>query len=264
MHIAIINDCRDDNANGRQVTRTASLTGASVSFVGVGDYGDVAASGNLIDILDAFGDMLGVILVNVAPRHHAKEWENGTPFCYFKYKNVWAASSFDGLTLSLVKKLALVDSVSLMDIPEATVAMVERGMISENERQRIIHSQFRSFDFLPRVAAFLASFGNLPARAVPISEIPDAPKAVWWKDNFGNLKTTLLPEEIGFEEGAIIKTKVGPLRCSKQLANVPKETAALTIGSSGLDGRRFLEVVVQGGRADDHFKAGVGSVIIDN
>jgi hypothetical protein len=253
MHIAIINDCRDDNAAIRQLVRAASLTGASVSFCGVGDYGDLGAAGNLIDTLDAFGEKDGAVLVNVAPRHHDKEWKNGTPFCYALYKKVRIVASYDGYTLSLLKKLKLVDSVELLDIPEATEAMVLNGALPALERERIINSQFRSFDFVPRVAAYLTAYGTLPAIRTPLSTVPDAPRAVWWVDNFGNAKTTLLPEDIGFSDGGEYITRFGTLPCIANLARVPKGTVALTIGSSGYGTQRFLEVAVSGGRADERF-----------
>lgn len=264
MHITIINDCHDDNAAGRQMARAASLMNASVSIVGVEDYGDLSAAGNLIDVLDGYGDSEGVVLVNVAPRHKgSKKWPNGTPFCYFKVKNVLVVSSFDGYTLSLVKKFGLCNSVALMDIPVATSAMVSGGAITEEERARIINSQFRSFDFVPRAAAFLYNGNTVPAETVPVNEIPDVPHAAWWVDNFGNVKTTLFKDDVGFENGKRIQTQWGELVCTTRLADVPKGEAALTVGSSGYGPDRFLEVVIQGGRADETLKAKIGDVIID-
>lgn len=254
MHITIINDCRDDNAAARQAARAASLIGGSISLVGVGDYGDLAAAGNLIDVLDAYGEEAGVVLVNVAPRHTgSKQWPNGTPFCHFQVGNVLVVSSFDGLTLSLVKKFGLAESVSLMDIPTVTEAMVAAGRLSATEREHICNSQFRSFDFVPRAAAWLREGAEVPAAQVAVRELPDAPQAVWWIDNFGNAKTTLFAEEVEFAEGKEIATPWGAVPAVARLADVPKGAPALVVGSSGYGNQRFLELVVQGGRADVHF-----------
>lgn len=264
MHITIINDCHDDNAAGRQMARAASLMNASVSMVGVGEYGDLSAAGNLIDVLDGYGEKEGVVLVNVAPRHKgSKKWPNGTPFCHFTVKNVLVVASFDGLTLSLIKKFGLSDSVSLMDIPEATSVMVGAGAITEAERERIINSQFRSFDFVPRIAAFLHQGGHVPAETIAINEILSAPLSAWWIDNFGNIKTTLLKEDVDFEDRKQVATVWGELMCTTRLADVPKGEVALTVGSSGYKNKRFLEIVVQGERASERLNVNIGDVIID-
>jgi len=116
MFITVITDCQDDNAFGRQTTRLSQYFQYPITTVGVKN--DLEAAGNLIDILDASEGSEGTVLVNVAPRHkEAKRWENGTPFGYFYYKNTLVISSIDGLTLSLVKKFSLVESINLMDIP---------------------------------------------------------------------------------------------------------------------------------------------------
>ena len=246
------------------MARAAALTGATVSFVGVGDYGDLSAAGNLIDVLDGYDGKEGAILVNVAPRHKgSKKWPNGTPFCHFKVGNVLVVSSFDGLTLSLIKKLALAESVNLMDIPTATEAMVTAGAMTQEVRERTINSQFRSLDFTPRVMAFLLSGGTVPTETIAMSDIPDVSYSIWWIDNFGNIKTTLLKNDIAFEEGKKVQTTFGEFVCITRLADVPKGEAAITIGSSGFGDKRFLEVVIQGGRADAQFGAKLGDVVID-
>ena len=136
MHITIINDCKDANAAGRQMARAAGLIEAPVSFVGVSS--DLEAAGNLIDMLDAYGDSAGILLVNVAPRNgKAKKWQNGTPFGYFWYKKILVLSSIDGLTLSLVKKLQLVDSINVLDIPMAEVTRQYLGYIEQIRNQNL-------------------------------------------------------------------------------------------------------------------------------
>ncbi len=173
MTVIIINDCKDVNAAGRQIVRAQSLLHASASFVGV--QSDLEAAGNIIDALDALDGRPGIILANVAPRNGgAKKWPNGTPFGYFWYGKTLVVASVDGYTWSLIKKLNLTQVIQVLYTKSS--------------------SQFRSFEFLPRVAARLVTRKQVPYTKLAIQNIPDAPTAVWWIDNFGNCKTTLLPD----------------------------------------------------------------------
>ena len=245
-NITIINDCKDGNAVGRQFVRASALMGGHVSFVGVAS--DLEAAGNLIDVLDAYGEESGVVLVNVAPRGgKAKRFTNGTPFCYFRYKQVLVASSFDGLTLSLVKKLGLTDSVYLLDIPTVTAQWVKEGTCTQELATHICETQFRSYEFLPRVAAYILEHGTAPAEQVSINEVQDAPQAVWWVDNFGNCKTVLLADEVPHTK--VVETAIGALPYYDHLREVSDGESALIAGSSGIGKKRFLEIVVQGGDA---------------
>ena len=262
MTITIINDCRDANAAGRQVTRAASLFDCPVSFIGVAN--DLEAAGNLIDALDAIeGKNEGIILVNVAPRHGiAKKWANGTPFGYFRHNNTLVVASIDGFTLSLVKKLQIVNAVHVLDISTVVNEMAAAGELSQGHIGYIAASQFRSFDFLPRIAAFLVKRKRLTSTELKIGEIPDAPKAVWWIDNFGNCKTTILPEEMNDAPNGKKETKFGALSYIPQLKAVADATPALIIGSSGIGEKRFLEIIVQGGNAASHFNIHSGDCVL--
>jgi hypothetical protein len=255
MFITIVTDCRDGNAKARQETRYADLfPGANVAFVGVSS--DIEAAGNLIDVLDAAGNAEGVVAVNVAPRHgRAKEkWPNGTPFGYFWHKKVLVVCTVDGETLSLVKKLGLANQVNVTDIREAMtfggydVATVEHAATS----------QFRSFDYLPRLARIVWDKKEAPGQALPFSEVPDVETGVWWIDSFGNCKTTLLPSDVGFEEGAKREIVLNGLAieatCYRQLRQVPDYHTGLIVGSSGYGDKRFLELVVQGSSAAKHYQ----------
>ncbi len=247
MHVTIINDCRDENAKGRQCARVAALFDAPVSFVGV--VNDLEAAGNLIDILDTLGDAKGVVLVNVAPRNgSSRKWGNGTPFGYFRHKNVLVLASIEGATLSLVKKLKLAEEIQVLDIPTAVAYMAKAGALSPELEEHIANTQFRSLEFLPRAAHFLATAGDLPATPAVILEFPDAPRAVWFVDNFGNAKTTLLRSDIEIENGAI-KTAFGTLPSYAQLKDVKDGELACVFGSSGIGEHRFLELMLQGGSA---------------
>ena len=247
MHTTIINDCRDTNAVGRQVTRVAVLSETTVSFIGVNS--DLEAAGNLIDAIDAFGNNQGLILVNVAPRNgKAKKWENGTPFGYFTYKNITVLSSIDGYTLSLVKKFNLAKTIRVLDTKEACEYMVSNKYLDQKEGKRITLSQFRSYDFTPRVALLLKNKLIPSAKILPIEEVADAPEAIWWVDNFGNCKTTITSTELNLED-KFLKTKFGQFPFYPRLKDVPDKKIAAIIGSSGLGEKRFIEIVVQGGRA---------------
>lgn len=259
MFVTIINDCRDQNAFGRQATRAAALFNAPVATIGV-EFDELEASGHLIDMLDASEGEEGVILVNVAPRHgRGKKWPNGTPFGYFYVGKTLIVSSIDGLTLSLVKKFGLADSLKLLDIPEVTEAMVKENVLTPHDRESIIHTQFRSYVFVPRVAHWIKKGLTVPNSPYSFTEVMDIPQVVWMIDNFGNCKTTLLPKDIDFTPGKTIETKVGTLTCYNRLKDVPNSEAGLIIGSSGYGDDRFLEVVAQGKSAANRFDLKVGS-----
>ncbi|MBD3244712.1 MAG: hypothetical protein GF335_01835 [Candidatus Moranbacteria bacterium] len=261
MIAAIINDCRDDNVKGRQIARVSSLLNCHSTLVGVKN--DLEAAGNLIDILDALEDRKGVVLVNVAPRNHqAKGWKNGTPFGYFYYKNILVVSTVDGLTLSLVKKLGLIDEIKVLDVPGVLNEMIKKGFVKKEIRQRIIKTQFRSFEFSPRVAAYLWENKELAGVKLLIQEIPQAPESVWFIDNFGNCKTTLLEDDIEKKVGDCLKTKLGEFDIYSRLKDVPNNKAAIIKGSSGIGDKRFLEIVMQGKSAAENFKIQSGDLVI--
>lgn len=230
---------------GRQTVRAAQILEWPVIPVGVDS--DLEAAGNLIDLLDASEGKRGVILVNVAPRHkEGKKWENGTPFAYFHYKETLIVASISGLTLSLIKKFKIVDHVNLMDIPTVLESLKKQGIIDQNGIDHIRHTQFRSFEFLPKIAGWIMDGLDIPSEKYMLDEVPDAPKAIWWIDNFGNCKTTLTEEDIDQNSGETIKLKLGNFKIYTRLKDVPDQEKALIIGSSGLKEKRFLEIVIQG------------------
>jgi len=264
----IINDCRDANAMGRQMTRVASLLGSQVIPVGVQD--DLEAAGCLVDALDALGGRgETLVLLNVAPRNGpAKKWPNGSPFGYFYYCHTLVISSIDGLALSLAKKMGWLTQVRLLDIPTVVEKMVAQGAIDEADAGLIENSQFRSFDILPYAASYLKNslLGLTRFGKFPLKEIPDPPKAVWYIDCFGNAKTTLLLEDVKLSDNGVIELKIGPFLYYPRLADVPDDgMAAMVTGSSGIRSKRFLEIVVrgvQGGGAAEKLGLEVGQIIL--
>jgi hypothetical protein len=245
MFVSIINDCADDNAKVRQELRAKVLFGELPSFIGLSSYSGLAAAGSLIDVLDTTGGEEGVILVNVAPRHgKAKRWKNGTPFGFFYYKKTLVCATIDNETLALVKRLGIVDKVGVFDIEEACNFQVKNNKISPELAQKIVNTQFRSFEFLPRVAKWVWDGDKIPFVEEEVIDIIEGGH-IWWVDNFGNCKTTLVREDVKNLEGKI-KLEIGEFNFYEMLRDVPNGETAVIVGSSGLDGKKFLEIVTQG------------------
>ena len=265
MFITVITDCSCSNAYGRQSTRISNLFDTTPTFVGTsGDLdapSNIEASGHIIDILDAADGGEGIILANVAPRGTKSKWPNGTPFGYFDYAGVRVFSTVDGQVLSLAKKLGLISTFYLFDIPTVMNYLADQSIVSGERAQSIIHTQFRSFNFLPRVAHWLQNGIKIPSEPYDIEKIAEIDPVIWYYDNFGNYKTTLLKEDLIIENGKV-KTKLGELNFCEKLTDVPNGEPALTIGSSGLGEQRFVEIVVQKGRATEYFKAKIGDMIL--
>lgn len=253
MFLTIITDCQDGNARARQETRYSVLfPQVNTSFIGVSS--DLEAAGNLIDVLDAAGDNEGIIAVNVAPRHKAaKKWPNGTPFGYFWYNKILVVCTIDGEVLSLLKKFGIGDHVNVTDIRTVLSFAEYPAEVVEHAAT----SQFRSFDYLPRLARIVWDKKEAPSEKLSFADVVDAPAGVWWIDSFGNCKTTLLAEDVQFEHGAereiILNGLAIKATCYRQLRDVPDYQTGLTLGSSGYKTRRFLELVVQGTSAAKHY-----------
>lgn len=252
MQISIINDCFDENARLRQISRTGSLfPNAGVECFAV--RSELEAAGFLVDALDAFEGREGIIMANVAPRSgKAKKWKNGTPFGYTRVGNTLVVSSVDGLVLSLIKKLGLIPELFVLDIEEVMSFISDAELDPENKK-RIINTQFRSFNFLPRAADWVYRGYDLPRQNLELSEIADAPQAAWLIDNFGNIKTTLIRDEFSLESGAEVELTIKGEKCTlpfyERLKDLPDKAMGLVEGSSGIGSRRFLEIIRQGGNA---------------
>src|SRR3989344_2113782 len=267
MFVSIITDCCDDNALNRQAVRYMSYLHAPISKIGLTFYtsegnGELEGAGNLIDTLDATDGQKGLVVVNTAHRDgKGKKWPNGTPFAYFHYKDTLVISTVDGYCLSLVKKLNLTRKINLLDVSTVIDTMIKQGNHKDEYRKLVVDSQFRSYEFVPRVAKWLMNGIELPSEKYPISKIPDAPQAIWWVDNFGNTITTLLPEDINFKPGKNIKTTYGTLPCYDRLKDVPNGKPALIIGSWGIENRRWISLVIQGKSAAAEFGIKTGSLL---
>ena len=209
MTITIITDCKDDNALVRQKIRYANLFNTQIFSIGVAN--DIEASGNLIDCLDAYGECEGIIVVNVAPRSGSK---NGSDFGYFRYKKILVVATIDDYCLSLIKKLDLISIIKL---------------IKEDFK-----GQFRSYTDLPQIVYDLFfEVGNVRSKSILLKDVvKDIPEYVWWIDNFGNQKTTML--EVSKEKEHIFY---------ETLADAPINYPCYVRGSSGIGDKRFIELV---------------------
>jgi hypothetical protein len=266
MFITVINDCKSQNDIARQETRIASLFGEQIAFVGVSSDFSVnatlEAAGTLVDVLDAAEDRAGIVLLNVAPRgEQKKDGYNGTSFCYFYYKKVLVVSTVRGHSLSLLKKLKLIDSINLVDVDEVVKTMHEKGMLSNEVASYIPTSQFRSYDFTPRLAKWLMDNVEVPSTKVGLEEIEDIDSCIWYVDAFGNCKTTMISKEISVKSGEQVNTNLGEFTYYARLKDLPKGTTALYAGSSGINQTRFVEIAtqMQAGSAAKTLGVGVGT-----
>lgn len=262
--IAYITDCRDANTVGRLKTRVATyFPGSNVVLVGVKD--DIEAAINMVDMVDAFEGRPGIILGNVARREGSErkqKWANGTPFGHFKLHNIDFFTTIDGHILSLLERLTGEKiTVEVYDIP----ATVPNMGLDEVVQERIINTQFRSFDYLPRLAA--AIVGGMELEPTEHwSDVPEMDYAVCWVDSFGNLKTNMLAEDIDFKVGKEVLLRVEGhkqfrLPCYERLKDIPDDYVAMTLGSSGLGEKRFIEIMQQGKSAAASLGIGSGTKI---
>jgi hypothetical protein len=266
MYVTLITDCADANAHGRQSTRIQALFGITPSFVPISGTLDetatLQASGNVVDVLDAGKGFEGVVLANVAPRQgEEKHWGNGTPFGYFWYEHTLVCTTVSGSMLALPARLGLIDAYRVMHTEGTLERMAEAGVLSKELTESIAQSQFRSFDFLPRVAHWIQGGGEPVSESYTLPTFDD-PMRVWSIDNFGNIKTTARASDIQQKDGKVF-TKYGALPFVRSLKDVADGQPAVILGSSGIGSDRFVELVVQGGRACDVLHARVGDVIFE-
>jgi len=230
-------------------------------FIGVEH--DYEAALNLVDQIDAIGENPGAIATNGAHRNgDAHKLGNGTKFCCFQYEKIWNISTIGGATLSLVRKLGVTKSIFVIHLDDAVKRMVRDGFIPKTSEPEIADSQFRSFDFVPPALAYVMSGKKLCCTEVPIDNIvQESQPVIAVIDCFGNGKTTILASELRVEDGHV-QTVFGRLPFFKRLADAPDETVAVIQGSSGLPGRRFAEIVINGGRATDELGFKVGDKVL--
>lgn len=268
MFTSIISDCKGENEAGRQITRLNSLGLGPATIIGVdsglGFDATIQAGANLIDILDSCEGRTGLIVLNVAPRGDKQDGENGTPFCYFYYKKTLIISTIKGYSLSFIKKFKLADRVNLIDTREVLEFASKNKLIDKELSSYIIESQFRSFDFVPRIAKWLMEGVEIPYKIYSLEYTPEPPGCIWCIDAFGNAKLTITnqdledfikndpislnpPQANSSQMGVqTIKTNLGVFPFYRRLKDIPKGEVAAYIGSSGINSDRFLEIAAQG------------------
>lgn len=252
-NLTIISDCRDEQARARQVIRYQSLLGsATTNFVGVSN--DIEASGNLIDVIDAYGNADGIIVSNVAPRGNKEKYQNGIPFCFHRFKNLWIIGTPN--CFSLAKKLKLFSKTFKTDVFE-----VCRKFLSEKEALLIANSQFRSFEYLPYLVKWITEGKDIPKTEIIIENF-GYKNFVWCVDCFGDCKTTTISPLAVDPYKSSTKYSYLDVEFYERLADVPKnKLPVLTRGSSGYGSKRFIEIVIQNKSAADILGLKIGSQV---
>lgn len=122
-------------------------------------------------------------------------------------------------------------------------------------------SQFRSRDIFPDAAAAIVSGDRtLLGESISPAQIPDFPSnRVAWVDGYGNLKTTILADEVNLKPETKVIVRVGELVSDAIYSDgsfrVPEGSLAFAPGSSGWqsdDGKttvRWMELFLRGGSA---------------
>lgn len=268
MFTTIITDCKKDNEAGRQITRFNSLGLGPTNLIGVestfGDIPTIEAGANLIDVLDATEGRRGAISVNVAPRGNKKEGGNGNIFCYFFYKKTLIIASTKGYTLSLLPKFGITNRVNKLDTDMVLQFGSKNNLIDLQMKEYISKSQFRSFDFVPKVVQWLLDGIKLPSTNLQPTTY-NLPPTIWCIDAFGNAKLTITKDELPCKDSPfkLIKTNLGTFPYFERLKDVPKGVTAVFTGSSGFGNNRFLEIASQAisGSAAKKFNLRIGQEI---
>lgn len=193
--------------------------------------------------------------VNTAPRHddeNPKADSEGEKLTYVKlYNGVKIVAVNSGYSLSFLKSA----------IEEAWTVEVENA-----------GSQFRSRDFYPKVLSEVVreNYQRITSNA---PEIPDLPQdVVCITDGYGNLKTSINPDELEEYVGGFLSVQVNGrkhyVKAGKSIFDVPDGHLCIAKGSSGWmcpDGERksFTEIVCRSGNAFSLFdKPKGGSSVI--
>ncbi|MES2930475.1 MAG: SAM hydroxide adenosyltransferase [Patescibacteria group bacterium] len=250
-------DCKDPNALTRLTARLSTLF-ADSSIYSVGIDSDIGASGCILDTLDALriGKSPHIIIGNLAPRQD-KSHKNGAPFYIGRIDQTIIVATKTCFTL--LSKFNLIKNIE-----ETDVATVCRKFLPREEANRIANSQFRSFEYVPRLARWAYEGKKFPTIASAV--VPLGDNQIWWIDNFGNAKTTITEKEIkaAVKNGSVslrIAGKTHSFPFYQKLSDVPKGKKAVIIGSSGYKDTRFAEIVIQGKSASSALALVHGTLI---
>lgn len=269
----VITDCCDANAILRQAAAWPLLAKTDQPTT-VQINGAIEGSGMLVDALVEVRGSKAVIFCQSAPRDFScVTGGNGTNFGYFWHQKTLVLVSLGGPMLSQVIATGLLPKdaeVWQLSIPEVLAEAVRQKKLEAAEAEVIRRTQFRSLKFAPRVAGWIIEGVAIPKSRFDLSSVSKLGNRVWWVDNFGNCKTSVRLSDVPrFAEGVVVEVSFGKpvvheLVCYHDLRSVPVGQAALVVGSSGLEGDEFLELVVQGvhsGSAAKEFGLVVGSEV---
>lgn len=269
---AIVTDCADDNAFGRQGVQFQRLFGVTPTMVGTSSFNGLEVGGNLVDLLDVMQnypyappDQQGVLLGNAAPRGSSvkEKHENGTPFCYFWTGRILVATTFEEQSLALLRDCGITDSVNVVDIRQATSEAVGRSEMTAQHAEKITNSQFRSLEFLPLLAYWVIHGKEVSHVQTSLASLQSPSNRALKIDSFGNIKTTLTARDINYLEGEEFLLPSGEKAIRRErLKDVPDSEIALTTGSSGYGDKRFLELIVAKGSAAERLNVHVGDEIL--
>ncbi len=249
MFTTIITDCHKGNEANRVITRFNSLGLGPASLLGVssnlGVNPTIEGGANLVDVLDASGGQRGVVFLNVAPRGNSRDGKNGTRFSYFYHGDTLVISTVKDYCLSFVREFSVAKTINIVELPDVLAFAVRAKLIETGLAKYIIDSQFRSFDFVPRLAKWLLDGKHIPSSFKPIdARMPHA--CVWCIDAFGNVKTTIDSQDLNLKPLGNVKTNLGRFTYYSRLKDVPFGETAIYTGSSGIFENRFLELATQG------------------
>ena len=266
LRISIFTDCRDSNAIARQQLRYGALFPDAETHI-YGASSAIEVSGCVVDALDAVranASGQNIIIGNVAPRTE-KRHKNGAPFCFSRASdNVLIIGTPTTFVMPL--KLGLIGDVYKTDVQTVCEQFLPSGVCNTEPAERITTSQFRSYDYVPRLAQWLwEKEKKVMCRKTNIN--PDQFNGkIYWIDCFGNAKIFSLKHDIEHaRKKGFISCKGKKLPFYEFLSKVPKGETAVIVGSSGYyDGEdhRFLEIVKQGGNAAQELGLSVGDLIV--
>ncbi|KAM0682381.1 hypothetical protein MDAP_002219 [Mitosporidium daphniae] len=247
---------------------------------------------------DASSPFTAVIIVNVAPRTESikKRWGNGPPFCFFAISGVLVVSTYSQLILSLLFRIlkrennASLPQIHVMKTQAVIQHAANQNWIPLDEANRIINTQFRSYEFVPLAAYWIVTRGGSSAIPHDLASILEKEGQdqceqehqeegkrnnqaddkslnpfIWFIDNFGNCKTSLLPEDIDFMENRIYSVTLENNQsliikaCGiKRLSDAVPLVPTVLVGSSGYKNYRFLELVIKNDNFSNKTRASIG------
>jgi len=234
-NIYVISDCADQEA---QLCYDASFAHefphAIVKCYGITN--PLQAAGFALRPIDRHKGDNVVVFVNYAPRRDEDKkqgYENGRPFGYF----------FVGKTLVIASdEPEIWGMFKMISLPCSSVRKIDCEKIPGMPK-----TQFRSGLIIPQVARMILTRSFVGPIFKPVSV--NVKGKIWHTDNFGNCKSTLL------------RWNGNGKNFQNNLTDIGDKKSSATIGSSGYDGKRFVEFTIKGDSFAKVYNLKVGSKI---